>query len=440
MGYRRLLIPVLTTILLFGAACVAATWLLTLQYYVSAGIALLVGIILFALTCRRAGKPYRDLQDFSEAVNVHDFQRIYTKDSEIFFKEIKQAFLDLNTAKELQQQYLKKILELIDVGILVYEIDNLSIFLSNHAFRRMMRMPAVKSINWFKVRNTAFYNDLLNLQAGDNKTLSLNIQNRIINVLVNVASFQTDDGNFKLIAFQNVNATLEEVEAMAWKRLLSVMTHEIMNSITPVLSLADTLKNRIDGARNSGKSLKKSDVEDIITGIETIKHRSDGLLQFAETYRNLNRTIILHIAPTNIKQLFENIHRLMNPSLKQQGIDFRIITQEHFPLLNIDPILIEQVLINLIVNASDAVRNQKNPRITLSCSLSLEGKISLSVSDNGIGIAPDMIDKIFVPFFSTKKKGSGIGLSLSRQIVQQHNGTLALQTQQGEGAVFMILL
>ena len=348
--------------------------------------------------------------------------------------------MDLNTAKELQQQYLKKILELIDVGILVYEIDNLSIFLSNHAFRRMMRMPAVKSINWFKVRNTAFYNDLLNLQAGDNKTLSLNIENRIINVLVNVASFQTDDGNFKLIAFQNVNATLEEVEAMAWKRLLSVMTHEIMNSITPVLSLADTLKNRIDGTRNSGKSLKKSDVEDIITGIETIKHRSDGLLQFAETYRNLNRTIILHIAPTNIKQLFENIHRLMNPSLKQQGIDFRIITQEHFPLLNIDPILIEQVLINLIVNASDAVRNQKNPRITLSCSLSLEGKISLSVSDNGIGIAPDMIDKIFVPFFSTKKKGSGIGLSLSRQIVQQHNGTLALQTQQGEGAVFMILL
>jgi len=440
MEYRRLLIPVLTTVLLFSAACVAVTLLLILQYYISAGMVFFIGVILFVMMYRRIVKPYRDLQDFTEAVCVHDFQRNYSKDSEIFFKEIKQAFLDLNTAKELQQQYLKKILELIDIGILAYEIDKHTIFLSNEAFRRMMRMPSVKTINWFKIRNTAFYNDLLNLRAGDNKTLSLNIEQRIINALVNVASFQTDEGNFKLIAFQNVSATLEEVEATAWKRLLSVMTHEIMNSITPVLSLADTLKNRIDGVKNNGKSFKKSDVEDIITGIETIQHRSDGLLQFAETYRNLNRTIILHIAPTNIKQLFENIHRLMNPSLKQQGINFRIITQEHFPLLNIDPVLMEQVLINLIVNASDAVRNQKKPRITLSCDLSLEGKVSLSVSDNGAGIAPDMIDKIFVPFFSTKKKGSGIGLSLSRQIVQQHNGTLALQAQQGEGAVFTILL
>jgi signal transduction histidine kinase len=258
-------------------------------------------------------------------------------------------------------------------------------------------------------------------------------------VLVNVASFQTEEGIFKLIAVQNVNATLEEVEAMAWKRLLSVMTHEIMNSITPVLSLADTLKNRIDLLRNVKTAFNKSDIEDIVTGIETIKHRSDGLLKFAETYRNLNRTITLHIVSTNIKNLFEKIERLMNPLLKQQGIDFRIAVQGHFPILNIDPILMEQVFINLIVNASDAVRHQENPRISLSCNVALDGKVSLSVSDNGIGIAPDMIDKIFIPFFSTKKKGSGIGLSLSRQIVQQHNGTLILQTKEGEGSVFTIV-
>jgi nitrogen fixation/metabolism regulation signal transduction histidine kinase len=371
---------------------------------------------------------------------VYDFSHGYFKKNEFFFKEIKRAFLDLNTAKELQQQYLRKILELIDVGILVYEIDRHTIFLSNDAFRKMTRMPAVKSINWLKTRNDAFYNDLLNLQTGDNKTLSLNINHQIINVLANATSFQTKDGNFKLIAFQDVNATLEEVEAMAWKRLLSVMTHEIMNSITPVLSLADTLKNRMDSLKNDKKTLQESDIEDIVTGIETIKHRSDGLLQFAETYRNLNRPITLNIAPTNMKHLFENIHRLMNPSLKQQGIEFRILAKGHYPILNIDPILLEQVLINLIVNASDAVRHRKNSRILLSCELSLDGKVSLSVSDNGAGIAPDMIDKIFIPFFSTKKKGSGIGLSLSRQIVQQHNGSLILQTQQGEGSVFTIVL
>ena len=440
MRYKWLGIPVLALMLLFSVICVATTLLYLHQYYIVAIAGTLAVIILFVHICRRVIKPYRDLKNFAEDLSVHDYSRCYFKKSDFLFDDIKRSFLNLSAAKELQQQYLRKILELIDVGILVYETDDHDIFLSNDAFRKITRMPTVRNINYLKTRNNAFYNDLLNLQAGDSKTLALTIEKRIINVLANVTSFQTADGNFKLIAFQNVNATLEEVEATAWKRLLSVMTHEIMNSITPVLSLSDTLKNRIDNLKNTGKSLTKSDVEDIITGVETIKQRSDGLLQFAETYRNLNRNITLHIAPTNIKHLFDNIYRLMYPSLKQQGIEFRIINQVHSPTVNIDPALMEQVLINLIVNASDAVRNQKNPQISLSYNLSIDGKVSLSVTDNGNGIPPDMIDKIFVPFFSTKKKGSGIGLSLSRQIVQQHNGTLILQTKEGEGATFSILL
>jgi len=438
MRYKWQLIPVLTLFLLFGVCCGAVVLLYQKHYYLFTGLVSFVGIILFVSAFRRVIKPYRDLESFTEAMCVHDYSQGYFRKSEFCFKQIKQAFLNLNTAKELQQQYLKKILELIDVGILVYEINNHTIFLSNNAFRKITHIPTINSINWLKTRNNDLYNDLLNLQASDNKTLMLNIKNQIINVLVNVALFQTEDGNFKLIAFQNVNSTLEEVESTAWKRLLSVMTHEIMNSITPVLSLADTLKNRIDTLKNDRKSLKKNDIEDIITGIETIKHRSDGLLQFAETYRNLNRPITLNIVPTNIKHLFDNIYQLMNPSLKQQGIDFRIFSKGHFPIVNIDPILMEQVLINLIVNASDAVQHQKNPRIILTCEVALDGKVSLSVSDNGVGIDPDMIDKIFIPFFSTKKKGSGIGLSLSRQIVKQHNGTLILQTQPGKGSEFTI--
>ena len=440
MKYKWQLIRVLALILLFGACSAAVVLLFFKQYYFISGVVMFIGIIVFVSAFQGIIKPYRNLKNFAEAMWANDFSRGYFKKHEFFFKQIKMAFLNLNAAKELQQQYLRKILELIDVGILVYEIESNTIFLSNNAFCKMIYMPTLKSINWLKTRNDAFYNDLISLQTGDCKTLSLNIKNQIINVLVNVASFQTEDGNFKLIAFQNVNATLEEVEAMAWKRLLSVMTHEIMNSITPVLSLADTLKNRIDILKNNKKALQRCDIEDIITGIETIKNRSDGLLQFSETYRNLNRPITLNIVPTNIKHFFDNIHRLMFPSLKQQGIEFRINSKGQVTILNIDPVLMEQVIINLIVNASDAVRHQKNPRIVLSHDVSLDGKVSLSVSDNGPGIAPDLIDKIFVPFFSTKKKGSGIGLSLSRQIVQQHNGTLALQTQQGEGSVFTIVL
>ncbi|MDR0364110.1 MAG: sensor histidine kinase [Bacteroidales bacterium] len=440
MTYRKIKLFILSLMLLFGAGCVGTAFLFFKEWYLFGIIALIALLLFFLFAFSRIMTGYDDLRDFSEAVQYHDFTGGYSKMNDLFLKNIKKIFLNLNIEKETQQQYLKLILEVVDTGILTYDMETQDIFLSNEALQKILQIPRIKNLHWIKSRNKELYDSLVSLEKGNNTVLTLNIKNQIVKILVNASSFQTMDGKFKLIAFQNMNATFEEVEATAWKRLLSVMTHEIMNSIAPVSSLADTINHIIVDFKEKRKKLDVNDLEDIETGIETIKNRSDGLLQFAKTYRNLYKPITLNLEWVDIDRLFRNIYRLMSPMLQQQEIDFEIITESKIPPFEMDSSLIEQVLINLILNASDAVKSKDNPHIILSAGVTSESKLYMTVVDNGDGIPAEQIDNIFIPFFSTKKKGNGIGLSLSRQIVKLHKGTMQLQSKTGEGSAFTILL
>jgi two-component system, NtrC family, nitrogen regulation sensor histidine kinase NtrY len=216
-----------------------------------------------------------------------------------------------------------------------------------------------------------------------------------------------------------------------------VMTHEIMNSIAPISSLADTMLNRL---QNSASSLHKdpSAFEDLELGIETIRRRSEGLLRFAETYRNLNKITTPNLKKIYVRDLFENLHQLMQPTLAQKNIEMEIILKDPHLSLDADPSLIEQVLINLVVNAVEAVKEKSRPKITLTGNLSPNQKIIIKVADNGSGISAELIDKIFIPFFSTRKAGSGIGLSLCKQIMMLHKGNIQVQSAPGEGSVFLL--
>jgi signal transduction histidine kinase len=215
------------------------------------------------------------------------------------------------------------------------------------------------------------------------------------------------------------------------------MTHEIMNSVAPISSLADTLKNRLQLSlkhlnNNSGS------VDDLELGIDTIKRRSEGLLKFAETYRNLNKITTPNVKKVFVRDMFENLHHLMEPTLEQKNIELEIILKDPDLELEADTSLIEQVLINLIVNATEAVKEATNPRILLSAYITSVNKVVIKVADNGIGISPDLMDKIFIPFFSTRKSGSGIGLSLCKQIMMLHKGNIKVQSVEGEGTAFLL--
>jgi signal transduction histidine kinase len=239
-----------------------------------------------------------------------------------------------------------------------------------------------------------------------------------------------------LIAFQNINEALDETESKAWKKLLSVMTHEIMNSVAPISSLADTLKGRLQQAIPNLNDTGGT-IHDLEVGIDTIKRRSEGLLKFAETYRNLNKIIKPNVKKVLVRDLFENLYQLMEPTLDKKNIEMDIVLKDTSLSVEVDPSLIEQVLINLVVNAIEALKDRENAMIVLSAT-SNNNKVAIKVADNGTGIPDDVLENIFIPFFSTKKTGSGIGLSLCKQIMMLHKGNINVHSVPGQGTAFTL--
>ena len=307
----------------------------------------------------------------------------------------------------------------------------------NESFKNMLGVPYLKTISSLERRDAVLYQEILNLRPGESKIISITKENNVFKTLMAATAFQTDSRVYKLVAFQDVNEALDETEAKAWQKLLSVMTHEIMNSVAPISSLAETMLHRL---QESARMLEGQPgaLEDLELGIGTIRRRSEGLLKFAETYRNLNKITTLNLNRVLARDLFENLHHLMQPTLDQKRIELDILLIDPDLSLEADINLIEQVLINLVVNAIEAVKDREEPLITLSAYAGSNGRAVIKVSDNGLGMSPEVIENIFIPFFSTKKNGSGIGLSLCKQILLLHRGNIQVQSVEGTGSAFYL--
>lgn len=393
---------------------------------------LIVLLLIYIIYVRR--KTNREIDEFAESILYKDFSKKYPR-----FQTITDAFLNLAREKEAQQHYLKEMLELVDTGILTYDIETYETLWMNDAFTTMLNIPHIKNINWLKKQNEGLFNELLDIPVNESTLLTIHARKQTIKTMTNASVFQTGGKTYKLIAFHNVSATMEEVESGAWKGLLNVMTHEIMNSIVPVSSLSDTLRRKIHALKETSSPLSEPDVEDMEFALDTIHRRSDGLLRFAETYRSLSQKIVPDMKFYNLYELLNAIHSLMNPSLQQKGIGFTLKTDNPDVTAYMDRDLIEQVIINFVTNATYAVKEKENPEIHLFSGCDNEGHPYITVADNGCGISDTIRDKIFIPFFSSKKNGNGIGLSISREIVKLHNGKLHVQSQEGAGSAFTVL-
>ena len=426
-----------------------------------------------------------ELEQFIESVHYRDFSRHFdvknapepVKDLRKGFNEINSTFRLISKEREAQFLYLQKILELVDTGIISYEIKSGKLIWLNDAFKKMMGIPYLKTIQSLEKRDAQLYQDVINLKPRENKITTITTDKNAAKILITSTAFQTDDKVYKLIAFQNINEVVDETEAQAWRKLLSVMTHEIMNSIAPISSLADTMSRRLSAMSHQlsaasnqpsaisnapsadsllptadgslliadsllptadGSLLIADSLKDLELGIETIRKRSEGLLKFAETYRNLNKITTLSLTKVYIRDVFENLYQLMSPTLDEKNIELEIILKDLNLQLEVDTSLIEQTIINLIVNAIDALKDKTDGKIQLSAAITSNQKIILKVADNGTGISEDVMDKIFIPFFSTRKTGSGIGLSLCKQIMLLHKGTIQVQSTEGVGTAFSL--
>jgi two-component system, NtrC family, nitrogen regulation sensor histidine kinase NtrY len=437
----RLIIRVIILFIVLGASSFFFVKGLWLYLFLS------IPVIFFQLVdfYRFNRKAQDEVQQFVESVHYRDFSRYFdVKQAPLELQPLRKGFNEINTTfkvisreKETQYVYLQKILELVDTGILSYENKNGEIGWMNESLKKMIGIPYLRTIESLEKRDQNLYREIIQLKPGDHKVISISRNNSAFKVLLSATAFQTESRVYKLIAFQNVDEALDENESKAWQKLLSVMTHEIMNSIAPISSLADTMLNRL---QSSVKPIHEdgSVIEDLELGIDTIKRRSEGLLRFAETYRNLNKITTPNLKSIYVLDLFENLHQLMQPTFDQKNIELEIILKDPDMALEVDPSLIEQVLINLIVNAVEALKDRENSRIILSATLTANNKAVIKVADNGSGMPVELIDKIFIPFFSTKKNGSGIGLSLCKQIMMLHKGNIHVQSVENEGTAFVL--
>lgn len=391
-------------------------------------------------------KRFIEIDDFFEAVKYRDFSRWYSekhgsKDMQRLhsgFNEVNRTIREVNSEKEAQYLYLQKILEVVQVGIIAYNLKTGYVLWINESLKNMLNIPSIKNISFIQSRKKEIYNELFIKNHTNSTSITLEIENEKNKVLVSHSIFEVESNTFKLVVLQNIDEPLNQNESEAWKKLLSVMTHEIMNSIAPISSLAETLKENIRESMNT-PVLQPLITEDLYEGIESIKKRSDGLMKFARTYRSLNKITHLNLHLIRVDELFHSINRLMRPSLEIKGvlIDFEIDPSDLE--IEIDSYLIEQVLINLILNSVDACTRIEAPTIKILANKSLSGNTIIKVTDNGSGIPEEIMDTIFVPFFSTKKNGSGIGLSLCKQIMLLHQGKIQFQSIEGQGTTIILV-
>lgn len=435
--HNGVLIRILLLVIIIGvlAYCVLES------YYLAATGSLVVLILITNEFFRFLSRRFTIIEDFFESVKYRDFSRNYlekNKSSDIQslyqgFNTVNEVMREINSEKETQYLYLQKILELIDIGILAYNTKSGDVLWANDSFKDSLDFPSFKNISFIKSRNKEVHQLLFDNFYAEASAFEIPVKKGSIKALVSNTLFNVGEESFKLIVLHNIEDTLDKTEAEAWKKLLSVMTHEIMNSIAPISSLANTLKFQV-ALHHQDPAENIIDIEDLNAGLSSIEKRSEGLLKFAKTYRSLSKVTNIDKEQIRISELFGNLQNLLQPGKnKKAKLDFELIDSNL--KIDADSYLLEQVLINLVLNALEACESISHPVVKVSAEKKFDGQVVISVTDNGPGIPEEIKDRIFVPFFTTKKEGSGIGLSLSKQIMTLHGGKIQITSKQNKGTL-----
>jgi nitrogen fixation/metabolism regulation signal transduction histidine kinase len=380
------------------------------------------------------------------------FDAIRNDDSTLNFpenagnKSLNELNASLNKVNELiknikfelqeQEQYFRTILEHVSIGILSFN-EKGNIFLANSAAKNLLNHEHLTHINQISRIDKKLFKALKELQPGDRKLVNFNSRHGIIQLSLKSTLFKTTQEQFQLVAIQDIKNELETKELESWIKLIRVLTHEIMNTIAPITSLSQTILGYF---KNPGENLPEEKIiRNTVKGLEVINERGAGLISFVETYRKLTRIPQPEKKPVPIYKLFDSTITLINI----EPIDINIeIKWEVYPEdleVAADKKQISQVLINLIKNSLEALKNNEGGTILLKGEMNENGRAQITVTDNGPGIPDDLMDKIFIPFFTTKDSGSGVGLSLSRQIMLLHGGSLKVVSVVGKSTTVSLV-
>jgi len=393
-------------------------------------------------------KTNRYLTSFLESIRYADFSRSFKLEGlGTAYDEMKEAFNDvirdfqrIRNEKEEHYHYLQNVIQHIGISLIAFQKDG-SVEMINNSAKKLFQVNKLKNINELENYSKELVEKLKKMKSGERILVQVLDNDMMMQLAVYATEFKIRMQRIILVSIQNIQSELEEQEMEAWQKLIRVLTHEIMNSITPIASLSTTINELlkdIDTTDNIPQMIDDETVEDIRNSLTTISKRSTGLIHFVDSYRNLTKIPKPNFNIIPVKEIFDNVHLLMEKDIQNCGIECVIDITPSGLELTADEELIEQVLINLIKNARYAVADTIDPKITMRAFLDKRGRIALQVLDNGPGILQDVIDKIFVPFFTTKQDGSGIGLSLSKQIMRMHGGSITAQSEPNKETSFTL--
>lgn len=408
----------------------------------------ILAIIQVISLVRFINKTNREIEEFFDTINSQDPMNPHIPPGEgEYYNQLVQKYQEIikkikasNSDKDAKYQYIKTIVQHVGIGIITFNKQG-EVQIINTAAKRLFRITHINNISELKKLSENLVKSFEMLKTGGRDLIKIITNEETIQLSVFAIELTLKDEMFKLVSVQNIQSELEENEMEAWQKLVRVLTHEIMNSVTPISSLANTLeediKFRINGDGNEA-AMSKEDMEDLHLAIKTIQKRSEGLIRFVTDFRSLTHIPKTKFAEVSIKDLFDHIELLMKHELEENQINFRTSINPPELKIKIDQELIEQVLINLIKNAIQALNDESDKLISLSALIKDNKHIIISVKDNGPGIDEEAQNKIFIPFYTTKKSGSGIGLSLSKQIMRQHLGTISVKSKLNEGTEFVL--
>ena len=385
-------------------------------------------------------KTNRDIASFLKTILQNDFTNTYYgKERQSFsflyktFNAIIEKFQMLGEARESEHQHLQMLVEHVQVGIISFN-DIGHIHLINSAMKKLLSFKDIRNLSALEKLNPSLTYIFQTIQPGENKLHKTVIENKLLHLAIYASEFRIKENWFKLVSVQNIKAELEANEMEAWQKLIRVLTHEIMNSVSPITSLSDTL-HKIVLARSV--ELDPSLRDNLDQGLNAIKTRSQSLQNFTEAYKRLTRIPQPVLKQFTVSDWLTDLQRLFEQETSEKNITFKVSIDPGVKILG-DSELLSQVIINLMRNAIEAVALCDSKNILWLVKQELN-KVIIEVTDSGEAINPEIQDKIFIPFFTTKKDGSGIGLALSKQILQLHQAEVVVVSN-ASGTTFRILI
>jgi two-component system nitrogen regulation sensor histidine kinase NtrY len=328
---------------------------------------------------------------------------------------------------EKKNQYLKFVIENAEIGLFVYNDEGRILFCNNTTLKllKIEKLDSIDKLDLVDIRLKPLVKSISS--TSQHKQIKLRFNDEYANLSIGNSYMKIENESINLVSIQDIKAELDEKELESWQRIIRILTHEIMNSIAPINSLTYSIKRSLSEKKENNELLGISEIAETISDIEVIERRGNNLIKFVENYRKIAKIGIAKPKEFNLEGLITNIQNLFKAELSKKGITFEFKSSSSITI-NADESLFEQALINLVKNSIDALKDTSNPKIEVSIQ-KVDNDTIIKISDNGVGIPKDKIDDIFVPFFTTKENGSGIGLSLVKQILRLHKGTIDVVSQ-----------